>query len=181
LTGSIGDLIFRNYNGKTVVSARPVYKNETNTEARKQARGRFQQAAWHASLEMEDPIKKAYYQKKAKQLKLPNAYTAALTDYLRKGKATVMKPKVFKGRKGDKLFITVKKPVFKINNVKVVLYNKQDEVLSEQTLSKAFDQHTFQFKFTDDFPDYDKLKIIADEPGDNIYTIHAKDFVAIAL
>lgn len=79
-TGAIGDLIFRNYNGKTIVSLRPVYKNETNTEARKQARGRFRDATQHASHAMDNPKLKAYYTQKARQLKVPNAYTAAITD-----------------------------------------------------------------------------------------------------
>jgi hypothetical protein len=38
-----------------------------------------------------DPQAKAYYQLKARKLKLPNAYTAAITDFMRKPKASVMK------------------------------------------------------------------------------------------
>jgi len=33
-----------------------------------------------------DPAMKEYYKKKAKKLQLPNAYTAAITDYMRKPK-----------------------------------------------------------------------------------------------
>ena len=53
-SGAFGDLIFRQYNGKTVVSRRPVYKNETNTEARRKARGRFREATEFAGNAMAD-------------------------------------------------------------------------------------------------------------------------------
>src|ERR1700760_1944957 len=82
--GGTGDFIFRNYNGKTVVSLRPVYRNETNTEARRKARDHFREATFFAQHAMESVEKKSYYAQKARQLKLPNAYTAAITDYLRR-------------------------------------------------------------------------------------------------
>jgi hypothetical protein len=174
--GAIGDLVFRQYNGKTVVSARPVYKNETNTEARRQLRGRFRDATMHASNAMEDPKKKAYYQQKARQLKLPNAYTAAITDYLRKAKVVAMTRSSFSAKKGDEVIIKLLKSAFKIGQIKVILCSQQGEVLSEQTLaSSEVIKHTFRFEFTDDFPDYGMLKVITDELGDHEYTIHKEE------
>src|SRR6478736_4089505 len=133
--GAIGDLVFRNYYGKTVVSIRPVYKNETNTEARRIARGRFFDATQYASNAMEDPKQKVYYKQKAKQLKLPNAYTAALTDYLRKAKAAAVKPSSFAAKKGNVIHIKVTKGVFKINRITAKLYNHDGKILSEQQLT----------------------------------------------
>ncbi len=177
IRGAVGDLIFRNYNGKTIVSARPVYKNETNTEARRQARGRFSDATQFASHAMQNPAKKAYYQQKARQLKLPNAYTAAITDYLRKAKARVITPSSFSARKGETILIRISKTVFKISRIKAMLCDQQGKVLSEQDLPATGDQKIFHFKFTDDFPDFDKLKITTDEPGDQEYTIHRSGFI----
>ncbi|WP_276374402.1 hypothetical protein [Chryseolinea sp. H1M3-3] len=176
IRGAVGDLIFRNYNGKTIVSARPVYKNETNTEARRQARARFSDAALFASHAMQNPKQKAYYQQKARQLKLPNAYTAAITDYLRKAKATVITPSSFSARKGDIIVIRVSKSVFKIASIKVMACDQQGKVLSEQALTGTQDQKIFHFTFAEDFPDFDKLKITTDEPGDQEYTIHRSAF-----
>ena len=174
--GAIGDLIFRQYNGKTVVSVRPVYKNESNTEGRKQLRSRFRDATMHASHAMEDPKKKAYYQQKARQLKVPNAYTAAITDYLRKAKVVAMTRSSFSAKKGDEVIIKLSKSVFKIRRIKVVLCSQHGEVLSEQTLTNSdHSKNTFLFEFTDDFPAYDTLKIISDELGDHEYTIRKGD------
>jgi hypothetical protein len=176
LRGAIGDLIFRQYNGKTIVSVRPAYKNETNTEARRQLRGRFRDATTYASNAMEDPKRKAYYQQKARQLKLPNAYTAAITDYLRKAKVVALTRSSFSAKKGDEVIIRLLKSAFKISQIKVILCSRHGEVLSEQILTSSDRvKHTFCFEFTDDFPHYDTLKIITDELGDHEYTIHKED------
>jgi len=176
-TGAIGDLIFRNYNGKTVVSIRPVYKNETNTEARRKARARFRDATQSASNAMDDPKQKAYYKQKAKQLKLPNAYTAALTDYLRKAKVGAAKPASFAAKKGNVIHIRVTKGVFKINRITAKLYNREGKILSEQQLTLSPGNKTFHFRFTDNFPDYGGFKIITDEPNKTEYNIRAQDFI----
>src|SRR6187551_2812823 len=107
LRGAVGDLIFRNYNGKTVVSVRPVYKNETNTPARKQARGRFRDATDFATNAMESVKLKLYYTQKAKQLHLPNAYTAAITDYLRKAGVKALTRSSFSPKKGTVVNIVI--------------------------------------------------------------------------
>ncbi|MBT1706433.1 hypothetical protein [Chryseosolibacter indicus] len=179
LRGALGDLIFRNYNGKTVVSMRPKYKNETNTEARRQARGKFREATFFASHAMMDKKLKAYYMQKARQLKLPNAYTAAITDYLRKAKAGAVKPSSFAAKKGDTVMLLLSKGVFKIRKIKAILFNHDGEVLSEQHLTKAEGKNGFEFTFTDDFPDYAGFRIITDEPGKNEYTIYASDFLIL--
>src|SRR6201989_2341143 len=102
--GATGDFLFRTYNGKTIVSPRPVYRNETNTEARRIARDRFREATFFASDAMQRMKEKVYYTQKARQLKLPNAYTAAITDYLRKARARAVTRSSFAARKGDVLY-----------------------------------------------------------------------------
>ena len=177
--GAVGDFIFRNYNGKTIVSLRPVYKNETNTEARRQARGRFRDATHYASQAMQDTKQKAYYTQKARQLKLPNAYTAAITDYLRRAKVKAATRSAFAAKKDEVINIWVSKPAFKVSRVKAVLCNAHGAVLSEQDIVRRDDQHTFAFRCMDDYPDYAMLKVITDEPGSREYIITASEFMAV--
>jgi len=179
LKGAVGDFIFRNYNGKTVISVRPVYKNETNTEARKQARGRFRDATDFASYAMVIKKLKVYYTQKARQLKLPNAYTAAITDYLRKAKVVAATRSSFAAKRGEIINIKVTKSVFNVNNIKASLYNKAGKLLSEQSLVKASHQKLFDFKLTDDFPDYASMKITTEEPLSRTYVIAASDFIVV--
>ena len=182
LSGAVGDLIFRNYNGKTVVSVRPVYKNETNTEPRRKARGRFRDATSYASNAMENPKLKAYYQQKARQLKLPNAYTAAITEYLRRAKVVVTTRSTFAGKKGERINIRVSKSVFRVSSIKATLYNNQNDLLLEQNLSKHDSKKGFEFMLHDNIVNYAYLKISTDEPGPDIeYVVMASAFLKIDL
>lgn len=112
--GKFGDdLVFRTMRGKTFVSPparKPVKKKQS--EAQQKTRTTFQNATQWAQIILLDPEKKAYYQQRAKTLKLPNAYTAAITDYMRK-------PKVNKVQDGNTVSYRIVKPGFRIKDVKV--------------------------------------------------------------
>lgn len=82
LRGTLGDLVFRSFNGKTFVSVKPT-KPRKKSDAQKRAQNRFRVAAALAQQKLEDPKTLAYYACQAIILKLPNAYTAALQDALR--------------------------------------------------------------------------------------------------
>lgn len=177
LRGAFGDFIFRNYNGKTVVSPRPVYKNETNTPARKQARAQFQEATYFARNAMSNVKLKAYYTQKARQLKLPNAYTAAITDYLRKAKVMAFTRSSFSPKKETVIQILVEKPPFKVSNMKIIICNREGEILTQQNLA-VFDEkkNVFRYKLPDDYPDCTLLRITTDEPRTPSYTINVNEF-----
>jgi hypothetical protein len=161
-SGTIGDLIYRNYNGKTVVSLRPFYKNETNTEAQDGA-GKFREATNFASKAMADEKLKAYYMQKAKQLKLPNAYTAAITDFLRKAKVRAVTRSTFSGKKNDSIIIKVNKGVFMVCSMKVSLCDSAGKILAEQTLTRF--AKGFTFVLPDDFPDFGQLVYVRHCPS----------------
>jgi hypothetical protein len=83
LSGMLGQsIVFKNLRGKTIITSRPSPPKK-QSELQKANRSKFRQATYYAKAAMLDAEKKAYYQKKAKKLKLPNAYTAAITDYMR--------------------------------------------------------------------------------------------------
>lgn len=84
LSGMLGrTLVFKNYYGKTIVASRP-RPPKAQSESQKANRSKFRDASRWARAVLHDAKQKAYYQKKAKQLNLPNAYTAAITDFMRK-------------------------------------------------------------------------------------------------
>ena len=116
--GKFGDdIVFRTMRGKTFaspVARKPLKKKES--EAQRNTRVTFRNAADWAQTELLNPEKKAYYQQRAKALKLPNAYTAAITDYMRK-------PKVIKTQAGKTLMYRITKPGFRIKDVKVEMTN----------------------------------------------------------
>jgi hypothetical protein len=110
LSGMLGNtLVFKNYYGKTIVASRP-RSPKKQSESQKANRSKFRDATLWARAELRDPARKTYYQKKARQLKLPNAYTAAITDYMRK-------PTVTKATSANKTTYTVQKKDFALKQV----------------------------------------------------------------
>jgi hypothetical protein len=85
LSGAIGNLVFRQLRGKTVLSGKA---NSTKKQSLQQLenRNKFKRASTHVKFAMRNAELKEYYADKAAELKLPNAYTAALKEYLRNGK-----------------------------------------------------------------------------------------------
>ena len=110
LSGMLGNtLVFKNYYGKTIVASRPRLPKK-QSESQKANRSKFRDASLWARSELRNPARKTYYQQKAKQLKLPNAYTAAITDYMRN-------PTVTKVTTLNKTMYTVQKNDFALKQV----------------------------------------------------------------
>jgi hypothetical protein len=83
LSGMLGGtLVFKMLRGKTIVTSRP-RPPKIESEQQRQNRAKFKQGAMWAKMVLLDEQKKIYYNEKAKKLGLPNAYTAAVADYMR--------------------------------------------------------------------------------------------------
>jgi hypothetical protein len=123
---------------------------------------------------------KLYYAQKARQLKLPNAYTAAITDYLRKAKVKAFTRSAFAPKKGTVVNIMIHKRAFRTGGIKAILCNQKGDVLAEQSLAVVDAEHNhFQFTLPDDFPDCAFFKIITDEPGNKSYTVEISEFIVV--
>jgi len=81
LRGTLGDMVFRTWDGKTFVHPRP-QKPKRHTPAQKATRIRFSQASILAKEKLASPVTRNHYEQEALRLHLPNAYTAALRDEL---------------------------------------------------------------------------------------------------
>jgi hypothetical protein len=84
-SGRVGDLLFRQVFGKTIVQAYQEPRGP-RTELQKLFNHKMRQAASQARAALRNPAVKAHYEKKKKHLKVSSAYTAACTDFLRHGR-----------------------------------------------------------------------------------------------
>jgi hypothetical protein len=114
LRGKFGNLfVFRSLRGKTIVSRRAQEPDKAKeTMAQRQTRATFRDAAQWAKTILLDPKRKAYYQQRARALKLPNAYTAAITDFMRK-------PQVSKLQRRGMITYRVIKRGFTLSDVRI--------------------------------------------------------------
>lgn len=159
-SGKVGGLIFRQINGKTVVSAyhspRP-----PRTELQLVFNNKMREASWHARAALRDPAIKAHYEKKKKRLHVSSAYTAACTDFLRQGK--IDKIDTSKYNKG---IITVKafKPDLGFEELTVRLSTTNGgEVAAGRAVAR--EQGTWMFRAPSMLPPSDQV----------IITVEAKD------
>jgi len=90
----------------------------------------FRKASQWAKTILLEPDKKAYYQKKAYKLKLPNAYTAAIADYMRSVK--VMRVNQY----ADKTTLSILKKDFGLEQIEIIV-NKDSDEKEIRTLSKG--------------------------------------------
>jgi len=81
MRGTLGDLVFRTWNGKTHVYAKST-KPRPQSEAQKKNRDKFREASFKATLLLSDATLYQHYMLEAKRKQLPNAYTAALRELL---------------------------------------------------------------------------------------------------
>ena len=91
VSGRLGKhLIFKIVHGKTIITSRPITPVAESGRQRANRR-KFSKAAKWAQRELLDEGRKAYYNEMARKLRLPNAYTAAVTCYMRdKGNAIMV-------------------------------------------------------------------------------------------
>ncbi len=103
LTGQIGDLIFRQMGGKTVVSKAPDYSKIERSEEQKANSKKFADASACADELLKDKeIQKIYESKKKKGLSNRNA---AISNYLKKPEIREVDLSRYKGKKGDTIEI----------------------------------------------------------------------------
>jgi hypothetical protein len=131
LSGMIGkQIVFRSWNGKTFISVAPK-KPKKQSPVQKENRSKFKRATIYAKSMMKDPIKKAEYKDIAKKLQLPNAYTAAITDYMRNPQIEALDLASYSGKADEEIKVTASKKAFEIQEVEVTIVDQNGEAIEE--------------------------------------------------
>ncbi len=99
------------------------------TELQKIYRARFAEASRYAKEALRDIDTYEYYKRKAKKLGVPNAYTAAITDFMRKGSIEKIDASKFE-RKGQ-VVVEAKKEDLGFTNVRLRVVARDGNVLME--------------------------------------------------
>jgi hypothetical protein len=137
LSGMVGkQIVFRTWNGKTFISVAPK-KPKKQSPVQKENRSKFKRATIYAKSMMKDPIKKAEYKEIAKMLQLPNAYTAAITDYMRNPQIEAMDLAGYSGKADEEIKLTVAKKGFEIQEVEVIVIDRNGEVIEDGKAKKG--------------------------------------------
>jgi hypothetical protein len=148
LSGAFGGIVFRQLRGKTVLSIRSSVV-ATQSEQQRKNRSKFKSASAWAKAMMLIPEKKSYYVQRAKKLKLPNGYTAALSDYMRKGEITKIDTHNYKGKAGDVIQIATRKKGFTVDSATVAFIDANGRTVESGSAQRIFDG-VFNYKVIQD-------------------------------
>jgi hypothetical protein len=99
----IGNVVFRRWGKKTVVSLAPSTKNRNWSKAQKANRLRFRDAMVYARKALNDPEMLKYYRKKTKGMQ--TAWNVAVADYMKKPRIKEIDVHNYKGKKGNTIRI----------------------------------------------------------------------------
>ena len=105
-------------------------KPKTESFQQKENRSKFSRAVEYSRRLMADPLKKAEYKEIARQQNLPNAYTAAVTEFMRKPEIEI----VDEGKTGnqrEEIRFTVRKKGFDVQWVEVKIVDESGKAIEE--------------------------------------------------
>jgi hypothetical protein len=165
-SGSIGHIVFRQLRGKPVISSKPA-RQEKQSTLQRENRLRFRYAAAWAKGQMRDENKKAYYWRMAKKLKLPNAYTAAVSDYMRKGEIKEVDTLQYKGNAGDVIKMKISKKDFPVNKVNMLFRDASGNII-ENGFAIRKKKNLFIYKAMKNINSHPEVHLrvtLTDQPG----------------
>lgn len=139
--------VFKQLRGKTIVARRAKPSTKESTLQRDN-RERFRKATQYAKAMMLIAERKAYYWKKAKKMKLPNAYTAAIADYMRKPKIEELSATTTNAALSVK--IRAVKKDFGLKMMKVMALDDAGQQIEQQDTIKDFSCWHYRFKIPKD-------------------------------
>jgi len=138
-SGMLGEsIVFKQIRGKTIACKRPS-KPVTQSKQQKGTRDRFREASEWAKNILLDAEQKAYYKEKARRRKLPNAYTAAIADYMRKPKIKEIE------RTSDQAIHFINKKDFDVRKVEISIDDANGEVKETRLPDKKYAQDKISF------------------------------------
>jgi hypothetical protein len=143
-----GTVVFRSWNGKTFMYNRPK-KPTKESPVQKENRLKFKMASNFAKQMMKEPLKKEEYKQIAKNLNLPNAYTAAVTEYMRKPEIREVDLESYSGEANEEIKVSARKKGFEIEVVEVIIVNDKGQVVEQGKASKkGTDDYSYIVKKT---------------------------------
>ena len=105
-SGRVGDIVLRNYGGRSVMAKRPDCSKVVKSEAQLENQKKFAKAVRISKAVKNDPQLSANYSEKKKKMKYKDVYHAAMSDCLTKPKIQKVDLKTYRGQPGNVIRIS---------------------------------------------------------------------------
>jgi hypothetical protein len=129
-SGRVGDIVLRNYGGKSVMAKRPDCSKVVKSPAQLENQKRFAKAVKRSKTVNNDPQRFEYYNKKKKKKKYLSAYHAAMSDFMTKPKVQKVELAGYRGHQGNVIRISAWDK-FRVETVSVMILNKMGQLIEK--------------------------------------------------
>jgi len=165
-SGRVGDIVFRNYNGKSVMAKRPDCSKVIKTARQLVFINKFAKAVKVGLFAKDNPTLIEHYKKKRPDL---STYHAAISDYQSSPVIEHVDVSEYQGHPGDVVTVSASDK-FEIEGVGVVIFNAMGDVIEfGEAVPKEFSGNTeWDYTATVENPDYKSSRILVrakDRPG----------------
>ena len=168
-SGRVGDIVFRNYGGKSVMSKRPDCSKVVKTPAQLAIMAKFGKASKYSKAVNNDPQRSEDYKEKKKKMKYKDVYHAAMSDFLTKPKVQKVNLAAYRGQQGNVIRISAWDK-FRVETVNVMIINNKGQLVeSGPAVTPPFSgNREWEYIATVENVDYKSCRILVrvkDRPG----------------
>jgi hypothetical protein len=170
LSGKVGGLlVFRQVNGKTVVSKIPE-QPKTVSDKQKDQRQRFQSATFYAKIALGSPETKELYDAKANKRSGKTAYHVAIADFLNAPDIHDVDLSAYTGTAGDEIRI-IASDDFAVVSVHVQIENVDGSIVEEgYAVNSVGNLWIYTVTANNESPDGNKIVVSASDMPGNVTT-----------
>ncbi|MGA3013399.1 MAG: hypothetical protein ABSD71_05135 [Bacteroidales bacterium] len=177
-SGRVGDIVFRNYRGKSVMAKRPDCSKVVKSPAQLENQKRFAKAVKSSKNVKSDPERCEYYRKNKKK-KSQDVYHAAMSDYLTRPKVQKVDLSNYRGLKGNVIRISAWDK-FRVETVSVKILSEMGQLIeSGSAVSRLFSgNREWDYIATTENPAYKEGSIevrVTDKPGNVVREVITLD------
>jgi hypothetical protein len=137
-SGRVGDIVLRNYGGKSVMAKRPDCSKVVKSPAQLANMAKFAKAAKYSKAVKNDPQQSEDYIKMKKKTKYKDVYHAAMSDFLTRPKVQKVDLVSYRGLKGNVIRISAYDK-FRVETVSVMILNNKGQIIEKgPAVAKSF-------------------------------------------
>jgi hypothetical protein len=168
-SGRVGDIVLRNYGGKSVMAKRPDCSKVVKSPAQLENQKSFARAVKYSKGVKNDPQRSESYSEKKKKTKYKDVYHAAMSDCLTKPKIQKVDLVSYRGQKGNVIRILAWDK-FRVETVSVMILNKMGQLIEKgPAVARTFSgNREWDYIATVENVDYKSCRVLVqvkDRPG----------------
>ncbi|MGA3012621.1 MAG: hypothetical protein ABSD71_01170 [Bacteroidales bacterium] len=173
-SGRVGDIVLRNYSGKSVMAKRPDCSKVVKSPAQLENQKRFVKAVKYSKAVKNDPQQSECYSEKKKKTKYKDVYHAAMSDYMTKPKVQKVNLTTYRGQQGNVIWISAWDK-FRVETVNVMILNNKGQLIEKgPAVARMYSgNREWDYIATVENVDFKSCRILVrvkDRPGNTVET-----------